>query len=319
LPLVPKDSCLPSELSYNVFRISHVNNIGLCGRGRVSYMKHWKKQIIAVILAAFFCGCHLSNTAVTNGVIDKTENEHVRWGLPGTNGKLLYRLAYVELYDKEKKEPLWVSYHLTKDRLFGTQKRSDKFEPDPDLSYGDRAELSDYYRSGYDRGHMCPAADNVFNFLAMKECFYLSNMIPQKHSLNNGKWKELEVRIRNYVKAKDEAWVISGPIFQKVNEEDIKKIGRVWVPTHCYKIVAYNEGSELKAVGFIMRNDNETADLTSYVLKIKDIEEVTGLDFFKKLSEDSDKRVVEAVNKAGEFWDHSNFPGKVTYRKSFSY
>ena len=127
----------------------------------------------------------------------------------------------------------------------------------------------------------------------------------QKHSLNNGKWKELEARIRNFVKAKEEAWVISGPIFQKAADADIQKIGRVWVPTHCYKIVAYNDGGELKAVGFIMRNDNETANLADYVYKIKDIETVTGLDFFNKLPEEKDENVVEAVNKTGEFWDNS--------------
>jgi len=276
-------------------------------------MMRWHRLIAIIVFSALVCGCHAVNTAAINATAEKRENEHVKWGLPGTNGKLLYRLAYVELYDKEKREPLWVSYHLTKDRLFGTQKRSDKFEPDPDLSYGERAELSDYYHSAYDRGHMCPAADNIFSALAMKECFYLSNMIPQKHSLNNGKWKELETRIRNFVKAKEEVWVISGPIFQKADEADIKKIGRVWVPTHCYKIVAYNEGSELKAVGFIMRNDNETADLITYVFKVKDIETVTGLDFFNKLPEDKDESVVEAVNKTGEFWDNS---GKRQYGRN---
>ena len=144
-------------MGYTVFMSSHVKNIVFGGRERLSYVKPWKKTIFVIILAALICGCRLSNTVAATGVAEKAENEHVRWGLPGTNGKLLYRLAYVELYDKEKKEPLWVSYHLTKDRLFGTQKRSDKFEADPDLASGDRAELSDYYHSGYDRGHMCPA------------------------------------------------------------------------------------------------------------------------------------------------------------------
>ena len=116
------------------------------------------------------------------------------------------------------------------------------------------------------------------------------------------------------MKAKEEVWVISGPIFQKADDADIQKIGRVWVPTHCYKIVAYNEGDELKAIGFIMRNDNEISDLTAYVFKVKDIETVTGLDFFNKLPEYRDARVVEAVNKTGEFWDNS---GRRQYSGSY--
>ena len=62
-----------------------------------------------------------------------------------------------------------------------------------------------------------------------------------------------------------------------------------------------------------MRNDNETADLTAYVFRVKDIETVTGLDFFNKLPEDRDESVVEAVNKTGEFWDNS---GKRQYGRN---
>lgn len=46
----------------------------------------------------------------------------------------------------------------------------------PDLY---KAKLSDYLRSGYDRGHMAPAADCKYSQNAMDETFYLSNIAPQ--------------------------------------------------------------------------------------------------------------------------------------------
>ena len=42
-----------------------------------------------------------------------------------------------------------------------------------------RAKLQDYFRSGYDRGHMVPAADAKSSQDAMDETFLLSNIAPQ--------------------------------------------------------------------------------------------------------------------------------------------
>jgi len=180
-----------------------------------------------------------------NGCVDKqpstipksdqesTTSEHLKYGIPSSNGKMIVRTGFALLHDKEKKEPLWVSYHLTADNLNAPQlKRKNVFTPDPEIALGDRAELSDYRGSGFDRGHMCPNADQAWSALTMKECFYLSNMCPQLHSLNAGKWGSLESKIRVFVKKQGEAWVVCGPVFDKVRS-NINTIGnnKVWVPT----------------------------------------------------------------------------------------
>ena len=66
------------------------------------------------------------------------------------------------------------------------------FRPDPVLPKGKRAENADYAKSGYDKGHRAPANDFTRSVTAMKATFILTNAVPQKHGVNDGKWAQLE-------------------------------------------------------------------------------------------------------------------------------
>ena len=68
--------------------------------------------------------------------------------------------------------------------------RKDNFREDKAVTTGS-ATLNDYKKSGYDRGHMAPAADFRWSFDAMNDTFYLSNMCPQTHAFNAGIWSDL--------------------------------------------------------------------------------------------------------------------------------
>ena len=151
-------------------------------------MKVLLKKFSIVLLLSLLISC-------------ESQIDHLKYGIPSTNGKILEREGYVLLHDSLKKIPLWVSYHLTKKHLQGIQERVDRFKPDPDLLEGERAELSDYKGSGYDRGHMAPAGDMKRSLKVMLESFYLSNMCPQTPGLNRGQWKTLEEKIRDFTRA----------------------------------------------------------------------------------------------------------------------
>ncbi|OGF56018.1 MAG: hypothetical protein A2452_11195 [Candidatus Firestonebacteria bacterium RIFOXYC2_FULL_39_67] len=241
------------------------------------------KYLIACILTLIlFSGCQYK---VSDAGSNNSDNLNVKYGLPSTNGKLIYRTGYALLHDKEKKEPLWVSYHLTANELNSPQiKRSNKFAPDPELLPGERAELNDYKNSGYDRGHMCPNADQSYSVITMKECFYLSNMCPQLHSLNAGKWGSLESKVRAFTKKQGEVLVVCGPVFDKVRS-NINTIGdnKVWIPSGFFKVVIYNTEEGTKAIGYEMPHKNLTEELKKYIVKIRDIESETGLNFMNKL------------------------------------
>ena len=70
----------------------------------------------------------------------------------------------------------------------------------------------DYLKSGYDKGHLAPAADMKYSTTTMKESFYFSNMSPQKPEFNRGIWKELEEQVRNWAQIYDTVYIVTGPI-----------------------------------------------------------------------------------------------------------
>lgn len=114
--------------------------------------------------------------------------------------------------------------------------RSDPRCPRPRIS------SSDYIRSGYQRGHMCPAADRVYNQEAMQETFLLSNIAPQVPALNNGCWKKTEETARMWAKKFGRVAVGAATIFLP---EDTLFIGhhRAAVPHLFLKVIWVPDGS----------------------------------------------------------------------------
>ena len=104
----------------------------------------------------------------------------------------LQREGYRASYNADNRQPNYVTWTLTPQRLQGDAKRRSSFYEDPELADDAKSLLSDYSRSGYDRGHLCPAGDNKWSLTAMIESFLLSNICPQKHTLNSGDWRVLE-------------------------------------------------------------------------------------------------------------------------------
>ncbi len=102
---------------------------------------------------------------------------------------------YSLCYSEEHEQAAWVSYNLTINEVYGDITRTNNFREDPYIREGS-ATLDDYRGSGFDRGHLAPAADMAFSTIAMSESFYLSNMSPQAPSFNRGIWKKLESYVR---------------------------------------------------------------------------------------------------------------------------
>lgn len=204
--------------------------------------------------------------------------------------------GYMVSYNPEWRIPNWVSYELTRKETEGELERSDKFVEDPDVKKGS-ATGDDYKRSGYDRGHMAPAADMKWNATAMKECFYYSNMCPQKHSLNAGKWKALEEKVRDWAQEDSAIVIVCGPIVEK----GYKTIGqgRVVVPQRFFKVILSPYLNSPKAIGFIMKNENEPLPLSSYAVSVDSVEKLTGIDFFSALPDDVENRIESTSSTSG--------------------
>lgn len=189
-------------------------------------------------------------------------------------------LSYSDLHE----QPEWVFYLLTKERISGTAKRKNNFREDTKVKTGS-ASLGDYKGSGYDRGHLCAAADNTHSVDAMSESFYMSNMSPQIPSFNRGIWKRLEGQFRKWASVKDNLFVVTGGVL--TSAIDTIGINQVTVPKYYYKIALHMD-TDTTAIGFLMPNEGSKQPLLDYVVSIDSIEVITGIDFFFQLENQED-------------------------------
>lgn len=206
------------------------------------------------------------------------------WPTYSTTDAVIERPYYTIRYNEEHEQAMWVAYKLVADSLAKpTFERKDDFREDPRVRTGS-ATLSDYRGSGYDRGHLAPAADFSYDEFALSQSFYMSNMSPQDPSFNRGIWKKLEDQVRHWAKANNAIYVVTGPILNK----KLKAIGKneVSVPEYYYKIVLDMEKPEVKAIAFLMKNEKSSADLSTFVVTIDEIEKLTQLDFFPSIPDE---------------------------------
>jgi endonuclease G len=207
----------------------------------------------------------------------------------GTPEQILKRTGYVASYNKTTLLPNWVAWHLTAERTEGSAKRSgvdfaeDTEVPEP------RATDWDYYNSGYDRGHMCPAADNKWSKKAMEESFLFTNMCPQNGNLNRGDWNEMEMACRKWAKKYGGLYIVCGPILYKGKHKTIGK-NKVVVPEAFFKVVL-RTGDNPQAIGFIYKNTSGNRPKDSYVNTVDEVERITGIDFFPSLPDNVEKNV----------------------------
>lgn len=203
---------------------------------------------------------------------------------PISSGQIIKHSYYSLAYSAENKQAFWVFYQLSSDNI-GDQDRTDDFRADPAVISGS-ASLIDYKGSGYDRGHLCPAADMTQNKTSMSETFFLSNMSPQTSGFNRGVWSTLEEKIRAWATNYSKIYVVTGPIFR----DNLAVIGenKVTVPGYYYKVIY--DGHE-KMIGLILPNASSSLSLDKFVVSVDQIELLTGIDFFANLNDKLENKI----------------------------
>ncbi|MEN9652848.1 MAG: Nuclease precursor [Verrucomicrobiota bacterium] len=209
--------------------------------------------------------------------------------------KRLVNRGYTVGYDDRLPSPRWSSY-----RVFPCpevhRERPSGFRSDSRTMA--RVTTSEYVRSGYDRGHLAPnyAISVCHGEEAQKETFLLSNIVPQLHALNAGLWKDMEQRImKRYVARYGTVWVQVGPVFPDPPD---RRFGRIPVPTAFWMVISeYDEAARgVRAIAYLVPHEEKWRDveLTRYVVSIRRVEELTGLDFFPQLPAAAQQRLESA-------------------------
>jgi endonuclease G len=177
------------------------------------------------------------------------------------------------------KTALWSAEHLTRENvlLASKIKRVDAFHVEDKLPADERAELVNYARSGYDRGHMAPNKD-MPNAQAQYQCFTLANMMPQNPNNNRVLWEGIEAATRTLAKEKGELYVVTGPLFLTAK---LQSLQGVLIPTHIFKAI-YNPSTG-EAAAYIVNN---TEGMDYKMINIDQLQRLSGVNVFPFLSKE---------------------------------
>jgi len=224
--------------------------------------------------------------------------EQIQEGYPLVNAKHNeietysgFHLSYNEQYEQAN----WVSYILTKQMVRNDKvDRNDNFRSDENIQTGS-ATLEDYKGSGYDRGHLAPAADMHWSELSMDESFLMSNMSPQEEAFNRGVWKSLEEKVRDFAVENQRIFVITGPLFNEIK----KKIGpnKVAVPKYYYKVILDISPPNYKGIAFLLENRESENKLQTFAMSIDELEKYSGIDFFYLVKDPAIDKIEATYNE----------------------
>lgn len=230
--------------------------------------------------------------------------------VPNSNETVNYALEW----DGEKKANRWTCYQMyAANRVSNTDRYTpdgpdeEQYPQDPDIPEAYRWETDPYWRSGYDHGHICPSADRLYSAEANKQTFYLSNMSPQLNGFNAGVWETMESQLRKWITLKssvsDTLYVCKGGTIDSDDQILTTLSSGLIVPKYFFCALLMKNSEGYKALGFWFEHKvDKSTNLSSYVVNIDRLEELTGLDFFCNLPDETENHVeglaVENVKRA---------------------
>jgi endonuclease G len=296
----------------------------------------FRKQIYFAVGAAAFLRCKPSNLPTAHSEANhndhhdtttipqeaKNKHRHVDTMSPSSPIVVFRPNLYMEIaYDTRTRTPIYVM-----ERLEGVQRRAPaprryRFREELSLPPEYRSKDVHYRGSGYDRGHLAPAADFGNDPDAVRDTFALTNAIPQVPSMNKGAWAQLEEWVRNvaqmeYNKARAVTYVISGPLWlpssysSGVFNYQYPGIGTppalVSVPTHLFKVVAVVNAFNkiIRFAVFVMPNEDMRkgkVNLEEFLVQWTDLETVAGIRFFPRTTNDHFRSIADALTQ--DQWD----------------
>lgn len=220
------------------------------------------------------------NTILEGESVKDNTNEYF---LPtSTTNQIVHHEGYSLSYNEDHEQAEWVAYELKKSHLSKTNFERPHFEIDNAVKTG-AANWRNYKNSGYDRGHLCPAADRRYSQFAHDETFLTSNISPQKHNFNSGIWNKLEQKVRYWANTYDGVFVVTGGVL----DGKLKTIGEehVSVPNQFYKVLIDTNSGKTKMIAFLIPHKESNKPLSKFVVSVDKLETLTGVDFFPELND----------------------------------
>lgn len=221
---------------------------------------------------------------------------------PLASGVFLENETYVVDFSVEEQVAFWVHYQLTLDECLGTVPRKDAFRGDPRLDIG--LDEKSYAASGYDRGHLKPAADSRTTAEDMRSSFLMTNMAPQTPNLNRGIWKQLEEAVRTWGLTYEDLHVTCGPGRESTG---VLPAG-VRIPATFWKAVM-RTSPDTACMAFSFPNAEKVpGDLGDFLVSVDELEQAIGLDLFPGLPDATEDRI--EASKPLSVWPTDQAPSR---------
>jgi endonuclease G len=243
-----------------------------------------KKTLALQIVVIFTLLNACKQTEITNSITTNTEINTQKTSfnfLPtSTTNQIVVHDFYTLSYNEKYEQAEWVAYQLKPNQVSHNHFERPYFIDDPKVKTKS-ASYKNYKKSGYDKGHLCPAADMKFSKNAYDDTFFTSNISPQKHYFNDGVWNILEGKVRYWATKFDGIYVVTGGVLT----DDLPTIGfeKVAVPKYFYKVLLNKTGNNYKIIAFLLPNKQSDKPLYQYVITVDALEKMTGIDFYPAL------------------------------------
>ena len=238
---------------------------------------------------------HLSSDSIMNILVEKSTTD--------------FGVTYSLEWDCSKKANRWTAYQMHAGNTGGNVDRQDDFREDPDIPSQYRSTLADYKGSKFDRGHLCPSADRQRSEEQNSQTFFLSNMQPQYHNHNGGKWATLEGKVRTWADSCDTLYVVKAATITDVTLNGSTQSGllndmchSLIVPAYFYMaMMSYNKSTDTyKSLGIWTNHSNTASEITIEYITIDELERRTGIDFFCNLPDEMEDEVESSLDL--DFW-----------------
>lgn len=206
--------------------------------------------------------------------------------------------GFIVSFNKDNHTPNYVAWELLASEVSGSINRDEyDYWQDPEIEGCPTRDYA-YATSGFQRGHMCPAADQKWSIEAMRDCMVMANMCPQLPEINEKAWATLEAKERQWAKRDGAIWIIAGPIYY---ETDTQRIGysQVRVPTAFFKVFLYNDPLNPRTIAFVYPNGSAPGNMDSYAMSVDQLEKELGYDFFPGLPDE----VEDTIEATYHFYD----------------
>ena len=255
--------------------------------------------IIFFLTLIYSCKQNLSKNdelSISNNLKPIHDNNNLEFNYypTSTTNQIIKHEFYTLSYNEKYEQAEWVAYHLKSEMITRNHYKRPYFIEDP-LVKTNSADWKNYKKSGYDKGHLCPAGDMKINQKAFNDTFFTSNISPQIHDFNDGVWNRLENKVRYWAQKYNGIYVITGAVLKN----NLPTIGRenVAVPDSFYKVLLYNNNGNYKMISFLMPSQDSQKPLYEFVIETDKLEKLTGINFYPSLPD----KIENVLEKSADY------------------